>query len=50
MNKKIYDPFEKMTKKQLSKMVDIDADSRNLEDKKSAGNFLHIQTTNKKAS
>lgn len=53
MNKKIYDPFEKMSKKHLSKMINVDADSRNLKDKdekaKGVGNFLHIQT-NKKAS
>ena len=45
MNKKIYDPFEKMNKKQLSRMAAIDADSRNLKEKekKGAGNFLHLQ-------
>lgn len=48
MNKKIYDPFEKMNKKQLSQMVEVDAQSRNLKDKvKSAGNFLHIQPAKK---
>ncbi len=51
MNKKIYDPFKKMNKKQLSQMASIDADSRNLKDKKEngAGNFLHIHS-DKKAS
>ena len=48
MNKKIYDPFEKMNKKQLSKMLEVDVKSRNLKDKvKSVGNFLHIQPTKK---
>ena len=50
MNKKVYDPFTKMNKKQLAGMGEVEPFSRNLKkkEKKSAGNFLHLPT--KKAS
>jgi len=47
MNRKIYDPFAKMSDKQLDKMIDIDLQSRNLKEKTTkpvndAGNSLHL--------
>jgi hypothetical protein len=50
MNRKIYDPFKKMSDKQLDKMIEIDLESRNLKEKTTkpangAGNFLHLSKT-----
>lgn len=41
------DPFEKMTKKQLKTMSDVDQESRFPE--KGAGNFLHLPLESYKA-
>jgi len=41
-------PFKKMTKKQINRMLEVDVESRNLEKKESgAGNFLHLQIDKK---